>query len=238
MVWDYLLTGTDDVMGDGVYWKEYPDKSKSKHTCSTAPTAVMAAKMYLATNDAYYLKRSKELYAWCKEKLQDPNDYLYWDNVRLNDNNELQISKDKFSYNSGQPMQAAALLYRITKEQQYLTDAQNIAKSAYNKWFIPFYSTYLNESFRILDDGHTWFQAIMFRGFVELYKLDGNRTYVDAVQKTMDHAWQSSARNSNGLFNSDFRGGTTETNWDVLHEGACLEMIARIAALKAEESAQ
>lgn len=79
------------------------------------------------------------MYSYCKDVLQDPNDYLFYDNVRLSDpsdkNSELKVSKDKFTYNSGQPMLAAAMLYRITKEEQFLKDAQNIAQSIYKKWF-------------------------------------------------------------------------------------------------------
>lgn len=236
LVWNFILAGTDNVMGGGVYWKE---DGNSKNTCSTAPAAVFAAKLYLATNEQDYLNSAKSLYAWVKQTLQDPSDYLYWDNARLSDqsnpNSALVIARDKYSYNSGQPMQAAALLYKITGEQTYLTDAQNIAKSAYRKWFVPFNSYTLGESFRILDPGHVWFQAIMFRGFIELYKQDGNATYVRAYQKTMANAWLSSARNrSTNLINGDFRGGTTQNSWEILHEGACLEMLSRLALLDHE----
>ncbi|KAA6312098.1 hypothetical protein EZS27_036911, partial [termite gut metagenome] len=117
MVWRFILEGTDNVMGGGVYWKE---GLKSKHTCSSAPAAVLAAKLYLATNKEVYLQSAKDLYAWCKKLLQDPSDYLYWDNVHLSDENDpnsaIQTDKAKYSYNSGQPMQAAALLYNITKD--------------------------------------------------------------------------------------------------------------------------
>ncbi|MGY3055361.1 rhamnogalacturonyl hydrolase YesR [Pedobacter sp. UYEF25] len=236
MVWRFILDGTDNKMGGGVYWKEY---GNSKNTVSNAPAAVLAAKLYLATNNPAYLKSAKELYTWTKTHLQDPSDYLYWDNVTLSDNNDpnstLIISKEKYSYNSGQPMQAAALLYNITGDSQYLTDAQNIAKSAYKKWFVPFNSYTTGKSFRILEPGHVWFQAIMFRGFIELYKIDGNKTYVKAYQNTMDNAWLSNARNrTTNLINEDFRGGSTQANFDILHQGACLEMISRLALLEQE----
>ncbi|MDN5284950.1 MAG: hypothetical protein JWR38_1224 [Mucilaginibacter sp.] len=234
LVWNFVLSGTDNLMGGGVYWKE---GNKSKNTCSTAPAAVLAAKLYQATHEDAYLQSAKSLYAWCKQTLQDPADYLYWDNVHLSDesnpNSAIIIAKDKYPYNSGQPMQAAALLYKITHEAQYLTDAQNIAGAAYNKWFIAFNSAVLGETFQILAPGHVWFQAIMFRGFIELYKIDHNKTYVTAYKKTLTHAWLSNCRNpGTNLLNSDFRGGTTQTSWEILHEGACVEMLARLAALE------
>jgi len=234
IVWNFVLAGTDDLMGGGVHWKE---GDLGKNTCSTAPAAVLAAKLYLATNETPYLESAKTLYAWCKQLLQDPSDYLYWDNVHLSDehdpNSTIIIDKNKFPYNSGQPMQAAVLLYNITHDDTYLTDAQRIAEAAYQKWFIPFHSYALGESFRILEPGHVWFQAIMLRGFVELYKVDHNRTYIDAYEKTLANAWLSSCRNrSTNLLNSDFRGGTTQTKWEILHEGACVEMLARLASLQ------
>lgn len=234
LVWNFILTGTDNRMGGGVYWKE---DVKSKHTCSTAPAAVLAAKLYQATGEALYLQSAKDLYDWCKKTLQDPADYLYWDNARLADENDpnsaIIISKDKFCYNSGQPLQAAALLYQITKERQYLIDARNIAGAAYSKWFIPYYSEIMNQSFQILEPGHVWFQAILFRGFIELYKIDPYNTYVTSFKKTLNHAWLSSCRNrGTNLLNSDFRGGTTQNSWDIIHEGACVEMMARLAVLE------
>ena len=236
MVWKFVLEGTDTKMGGGVYWKEY---GNSKNTCSSAPAAVLAAKLFMATKDDSYLQSAKDLYAWTKSTLQDPADYIYWDNVTLSDNNNpnssLIIAKQKYTYNSGQPMQAAVLLYNITGESKYLTDAQNIAKAAYQKWFIPFNSYTIGESFRILEPGNVWFQAILFRGFIELYKVDGNKTYVKAYQKTLANAWLSKARNrTTGLINEDFRGGSTQSNFEVIHQGAILEMLSRLALLEHE----
>lgn len=162
LVWNFILSGTDSLMGGGVYWKE---GGESKNTCSNAPAVVLAAKLYLATQENSYLESAKSLYNWVKNNLQDPSDYLYWDNVRLSDPNDptsdLIIGKEKYTYNSGQPIQAACLLYNITQEQHYLSDAQHIAQAAYAKWFIPFSSAVLGESFQILEPGHVWFQAIM-----------------------------------------------------------------------------
>ena len=229
LVWKYLMHGKDDTCGGGIHWKEMNGPTNTKHTCSTAPAAVLGCKLYLLTNEETYLDVAKELYKWLQTYLQDPDDYLYWDCIGP----DMVPSKAKYSYNAGQPMQVACLLYKITGEQQYLTDAQDIAKSAYKKWFVPFHSYFLNETFNILDPGHVWFQAILLRGFIELYKTDGNHTYVSAYEKTFSHAWQSDCRNRDtNLMNEDFRGGTTQSKWDILHEGACVEMLARLAVLE------
>jgi NifU-like protein involved in Fe-S cluster formation len=61
-----------------------------------------------------------------KRNLQDPEDKLYWDNIQLNG----KIGKAKFSYNAGQMFQAAALLYKLTKNKRY-PDAQQLAEACF-----------------------------------------------------------------------------------------------------------
>ena len=233
-VWNFILEGIDDVTGGGVYWKE---GAVSKHTCSTAPAAVMALKLYQLSKNESYLEIAKSLYSYCKDVVQDPNDYLFYDNVRLSDpsdkNSELKVSKDKFTYNSGQPMLAAAMLYRITKEEQFLKDAQNIAQSIYKKWFKNYHSSILDRDIMILSDPNTWFNAVMFRGFVELYKIDKNDVYVKAVKNTMEHAWQSNCRNRlTNLMSDDYAGDKKEGKWNIKTQGAFVEIFSLIGELE------
>lgn len=233
-VWNFILEGMDDVTGGGVYWKE---GAVSKHTCSTAPATVMALKLYLLTADESFLKIAKKLYLYCKEVLQDPNDYLFYDNIRLSDpsniNSELIVSKDKYTYNSGQPMQAAALLYQITKEKQFLTDAQNIAQSIYKKWFKNYHSSILNKDIMTLSDQNTWFNAVMFRGFMELYKIDNNDLYIKAMAQTIEHAWQSSCRNRlTNLMSDDYTGNRKDTKWNIKSQGAFIEIFCMLGELE------
>ena len=235
LVWEYLKKGTDNIAGGGIHWREIPATS-SKHTCSTAPGAVLAAKLYIATGEEKYLRNATEHYSWLKKTLQDPADLLYWDNAR-EENGEIIIEKNKYSYNAGQPMQAAVLLYTITGELSYLTDAQVIAEAAYRRWFRPYYSAPLDESIRIIT-GHTWFNAILFRGFIELYIAEverygeADRTYIAAYEKTLSHAWLSRCRQSTNLLNDDFTGSSSQNSWDILMEGASTEMLARLASLE------
>ena len=116
LIWEFILSGKDEVLGGGIYWCE--QKKESKNTCSNAPGAVFALKLFQATQDSTYLKQGKELYEWTKKNLEDPTDHLYFDNIALNK----KIGRAKFAYNSGQMMQAAALLYQITKQKNYLEE--------------------------------------------------------------------------------------------------------------------
>ena len=233
MVWTYLMKGNDNKLGGGIYWSEIP-QSETKHTCSTAPAAVLGAKLYKVTNDQAYLDTAISLYHWVKEKLQDKSDYLYWDNIDLEGN----VDKSKYSYNSGEPMEAAALLYEITNEKKYLTDAQKIALSSYNKWFTEYVSPTLKERIHYID-GHTWFNAILLRGFLELYKVDGNREYITAYEQTFSNLWLSKYgldASTKFLSYDHILGDEPQNSWDVLKEAACVEILARLALI--EENGQ
>lgn len=230
IVWNFLMSGRDDVLGDGIYWKE--GDFSSKNTVSNAPVAVMGVKLYRVNQAEIYLEVAKELYAWTKENLQDPSDYLYWDNIRTEDGS---IDKAKYHYNSGQMMQAAVLLYQATSEEKYLKDAQDLAESAYAEFFED-YTSPDGESFRIIKDRHIWFSAVMFRGFIELYNLDRNSKYVDAYEKSLDNAWKYSRDPDSGLFIGSFKGSNenevSSRKKDILDQGGFAEMFARMYNVK------
>lgn len=224
LIWDFVISGSDDKLGGGIYWCE--QKKESKNTCSNAPGAVFALKLFKATSDSVYFQQGKELYHWTKENLQDSTDYLYFDNVRLEGN----IGRAKYAYNSGQMIQAAALLYNLTAEKQYLTDAQNIAQSAYDYFFEDFKDE-KGEQFKLLKKGDVWFSAVMLRGFIELYEIDKNPLYIDAFKQNLDYSWEY-ARDAQGLFEKDLSGKTKDESKWLLTQAAMVEMYARLAAIK------
>ena len=239
-VWRYLIDhGWDETCGGGVHWRELNSHTTSKHSCSTAPTAVLGCKLYLLTGEQEYLDWAIKCYDYMLNVLQDKSDHLFYDNVRPGKDDPNQpgdIEKNKYSYNSGQPLQAACLLYKITGEQKYLDEAYAIAESCHKKWFIPYRSKELNLTFNIFAPKQDmWFNTIMCRGFFELYSIDNNRKYVDDIEKSMIHAWESSCHQSNNLLNDDdLRGGTTKTSWEIRMQGALVELYARLAVLERE----
>lgn len=224
IIWNFVISGTDEKLDGGIYWCE--QKKESKNTCSNAPGSVFAFKLFMATQDSTYFKAGQELYEWTKKNLQDTSDYLYYDNIRLDG----RIGKAKFAYNSGQMMQSAALQYKLTKDTKYLTEAQNIAKACYNYFFHNF-TTADGETFRMLNKGDVWFTAVMLRGFIELYHIDNDKTYMDAFKKNLDYAWNH-ARDDNGLFSVDFTGENPDNKKWLLTQAAMVEMLARMGAIE------
>lgn len=223
LIWTFVASGIDDKLDGGIYWCE--QKKESKNTCSNAPGSVFTLKLFEATNDSTYFQQGKDLYEWTKKHLQDSSDYLYYDNVRLDG----KIGEAKYPYNSGQMMQSAALLYKLTKDQTYLTDAQNIARSAYNYFFTDFTAADGGQ-IKLLKKSDVWFIAVMFRGFAELYHLDNDKTYITAFQNNLDHAW-SNMREANGLFNTDWSGKQKDDKKWLLTQAAMVEMYGRLATI-------
>ena len=127
-------------------------------------------------------------------------------------------------------MQSAILLYQLTGEKQYLTDAGNIAKGCYNYFFMD-YTPKDGGTFKLIKKGDIWFTAVMLRAFIELYQADKNKTYLNAFIQSLDYAWDH-ARDDNGLFNTDFSGSTRDNKRWLLTQAAMVEMYARLAAIK------
>ena len=225
LIWKFIESGTDSILGGGIYWCE--QKKESKNTCSNAPGSVLALKLFKATNDSSYFEKGKKLYEWTQRHLQDSADYLYFDNIRLDG----KIGKAKFAYNSGQMMQSAALLYQLTKNPIYLKDAQNIAKECFNYFFTDFTPATNEEAFRMLKKGDIWFTAVMLRGFIELYQIDKDKTYINAFNKSLSYAWDN-ARDEKGLFNTDLSGKSKDERKWLLTQAAMVEMYARLATIQ------
>lgn len=239
-VWRFIMSGKDDKLGGGIYWKERwgTDERPSKNTCSNAPVAVFGMKLYKTTGDETYRATAAEIYNWTKKNLQDPSDKLYWDNKKVDDG---EVEKNKFSYNVGQMLQAAVLLYNSYKEEagaeHYLNDAREMAQAAYNHYFYD-YTTSDGSVIKMLEAGDLWFHSIMFRGFAEFYNAEldmsdekNAKTYIDAFRSTLNHAWIYARDPQTHLFNMDLSGQKKDETKDLRMGGAMVEMYARMAAL-------
>lgn len=220
-IWKFVMSGYDDKLNGGIYWCE--QKKESKNACSNAPAAVCALKLFEATGEREYLAIATNLYKWVVSWLYDENEGLFSDNVSVLD---YKVNKAKYSYNTGQMIQAAAMLYRISNQPHYLEQAQSCAEYAYQRWFKEY------DGQMILESGDVWFDAVLLRGLIELYEIDGDSKYIDAVDHTLRYAWKH-GRDENGLFGkylSHQQEGKPK-RW-LLTQAAYVEMSARMASLK------
>ncbi|MBN2485986.1 MAG: alpha-1,6-mannanase [Bacteroidales bacterium] len=223
LIWEFIESGTDDKLGGGIYWCE--QKKETKNTCSNAPGAVFALKLFLETNDSSYYYKALQLYNWTKENLLDTADNLYFDHIELSG----KIDKRKFPYNSGQMLQASALLYNITKNPKYLVEAQKTAKACY-KYFFNDFETAQGTKIQLITGGNTWFVAVMLRGFIELYQIDKKPEYIEAFRQNLNYAWEN-CRDADGLFNDKWGSKKNEQKKWLLTQAAMVEMYARLAGI-------
>jgi len=220
LLWNFVWSGYDTKLGGGIYWHE--QGKNGKNTCSNAPAAVFALKLYLSTKKDSYLQLGTQLYQWTQQTLQDPSDKLYFDNKNLDG----KVDTTKYSYNSGQMIQAASLLYKITKEEKYLLQAKEVAESSFLYFFDPFITEI--DDFMMVKNNNVWFTAVLLRGFLELYSITQDDGYIIHFEKGLDYAWDH-ARDSDGLFSTDWSGKEKNVKKWLLTQAAMVEMYARIA---------
>jgi rhamnogalacturonyl hydrolase YesR len=127
----YALSGEDDKLGGGIYWQEA--KKESKNTCSNGPAAAACLAVYGKTKKPEYLLKARELYAWTKKHLQDPQDGLFWDSIRLDG----KIEKTKWSYNTALMIRSAAELAKYTGKPEYQEEAERMASASEKRWVDP-----------------------------------------------------------------------------------------------------
>jgi hypothetical protein len=208
LIYDFMMTGYDNVLGGGIYWKE--GSMSSKNTCSNGPGVLVAIQLYQATKDKKYLDTALKIFNWTNAKLQTPSG-LYWDNIRTKDGS---ISKATFSYNTGTMLQSNLYLYECTGDKKYLKDATAIADSS-----LTFF--YGNEKFR----DNYWFNAVMLRAYQHLLKYNKDTKYIMGFKKCLDDALKND-KNDQGLFTG--KDGIQ----NLVDHGGMLEILARYAWLE------
>lgn len=221
-IWNFVLSGRDTVLGDGIYWCE--QKKDTKNTCSNAPAAVAALKLHKATGDKKYFDQGENLYTWVLYSLRD-KDNLYFDNVSVTG----KFDRRKFTYNSGQMIEAGVLMYEATGDKKYYDEAQQTAAACVETW-VKKYTNDKEEEIYIVESGDVWFDAVMLRGFLALWRVNGTEMLLEVYHDTLNYAWYM-GRDENGLFGKYLtaRQEGEDKSW-LLTQAAYVEMSARLAA--------
>jgi Glycosyl hydrolase family 76 len=200
----FMMTGFDTLSGGGLYWKE--DEKNSKNTCSNGPGIVLALRLYQATHQKGFLDTALVLYKWTNQRLRSPKG-LYYDNIRIPGK---KIDSAFYSYNSGTMIQANVLLYELTKDNKYIEEARRLSQASLDQFFI-------NGNFR----GIYWFNAVLLRGYEELFRVDKDRKYLVAMQTYLDN---NRRKEMDGL--------STGKKIKLLDAAGYLEMVCRMALVR------
>ena len=166
----FVMSGEDDKLGGGLYWREV--EKKSKNTCTNAPAIVSALRLHQLTKDDKHLETAKRLCTWTCKTLQD-TDGLFWDNIRLDG----RVDRRKFSYNSALMIRANCLLHEITGEATYLKEAQRVAAAAEKQW--------IRDSGAMSDSGR--FAHLLLESLLELHRRDKDPRWHQVVGRCLGH---------------------------------------------------
>ncbi|RYD19357.1 MAG: hypothetical protein EOP88_19300 [Verrucomicrobiaceae bacterium] len=167
---DFVMTGEDDKLGGGLYWRE--QELRSKNTCTNAPSIVSALRLHQLTKDDKYLEIAKRLYAWTNSHLQD-TDGLYWDNIRMDG----RVNRRKFTYNSALMIRANCLFHEITGEARYLDEAKRIATASEKQW--------VRGNGAVADSGK--FAHLLMESYLALYQRDKDKHWAETVERTLTY---------------------------------------------------
>jgi len=103
------------------------------------------------------------------------------------------------------------LLYTITRDTAYLREAQRMAAAG---------RAYFFKNYRL--PGEYWFNAVMLRGYVALYKIDKNLAWIDFFKTEAERVWNTERDNH-------FVG--TKTAPRLIDQAAMIEIYARLQQL-------
>jgi rhamnogalacturonyl hydrolase YesR len=205
-IYRFMMSGYDSASGGGLYWKE--GDHTSKNTCSNGPGAVLALQLYVAGKEKKYLDTAIQIYEWAKLRLQTPEG-IYYDAIKIPGG---RIAKATYTYNTGTMLQSAVLLYNITGKKKYLQEAERVANAS----LLYFYKGKF--------PGNYWFNAVLMRSYIELYKVDKNKKFLQAFAKDADRIWNEE-RDTNSLIG-------TKKSKTLLDQSGMLEIYARLAKLE------
>ena len=143
--------------------------------------------------------------------LQAP-DGIFYDAIKIP---SLKIDTRFYTYNAGTMLQSNALLFKITGDKKYLKEAQRIAKAARAHFY---------KNNRLPAD--YWFNAVMLRGYQELYSIDKNRQWIDFFIQDANRIWNE--RDENNFLKKG-------KHKSLIDQAGMLEIYARLAQITKQE---
>lgn len=113
---NHVWNGSYDPEKGGMFWAF---DHGGKTACINYPTVVGAMTLYNITKDISYLDKAKEIYTWSRNVLFDKNDGKVADHKYK----EEPTNWTTQLYNQATCIGAAVMLYNVTKDNQYMSDA-------------------------------------------------------------------------------------------------------------------
>lgn len=224
-IMSFIESGWTDDLGGGASWLE--GVRDQKPACTNGKATVLALKIYNATKDVRFLHYGIKSYNWMMSTLLDDSLHIIWNSLLTKDQIKTEIQKHPYTYNTGTMIQSAVHLYTITKNEKYLNDAQKMANGAYE-----FFFARMDNGIPFVKD-IPWFTLVLYRGFEDLYKIDKNPKYINAIRESVEWIWEN-ARDVEGLPYKDWTARKDEKNepkW-LLDTSCMIELYTRVGLLE------
>ena len=193
----------------------------SLNACSSAPTAMMLAKVYQTmTEDAQftekfaalapdYLSKAQNIYEFCYSVLRNPTNGCLRDKVFLREgfeemsdlSQQIQLYDEQIlPYNTGTYMTAGAELYNIAVKQDktavagvYLDRNTEVAAAADRQ----FANTQVVEG-QYSYNSNSWFTSFLLEGFIDLSAtVEECSEYIEHMRSALDYAWNNNRAEDN-----------------------------------------
>jgi uncharacterized protein YyaL (SSP411 family) len=182
---NFALSGWDEVLGGGIYWKE---DHKSKNTCSNGPAAEAALALARYRNREGYLRWAKRIVEWTNRTLQAP-DGTFWDNIDRTGKRQ----RTRWTYNTALMLRADLDLYRFTREASYLDEAKRLAQASVKEFINPATGAFRDDAL---------FSHLLVEAFLDLYKETKEPYLLDTARKNAEFLVRSVRDPTGGYFTS------------------------------------
>ena len=133
VLFEEIVSAWSEEGGGGLGWQK--EKRHFKNTPTNAPAVILASRLYERTEEEQFQEWAHKIFDWMNETLRDPNTGYIYDGI--NDNQDNQLTRNAYTYNHGIYIGAAAELYRMTGDEQYLTWAEETYQNAHRVYLTP-----------------------------------------------------------------------------------------------------
>ena len=125
--------GWDTQFNGGGIWEQQPANMPAgqladKEALSNDSLGKVACMIYQSTGDSSYLSKAQQIYAWVRSHIYNPSTGQVYTGIAQDGT----VNTGTAVYNQGTFIDFATLLYKITGNSQYYTDAQTAANFTIN----------------------------------------------------------------------------------------------------------
>jgi hypothetical protein len=179
-----------------------------KNTCVNTPGVIAGAMLYQSLHDSSYLAKAKKIYLWLRKTLYDPGTGAVYDHVAPGSGGggRAVLDRTAFTYNQGGFIGAADLLYKITSDRRYYTDALKALEFTRNNLTV---DGILKSE--VSSKASVWVSAGGFKGMFVRWAsifIDDNHVPGYGAWFRQNVAAALSHVNGNGLINEDWSAQT------------------------------